>query len=225
MAKVLIIEDDVALAAALVNWFSTEGHRAESTENGADGLQLLLYSGFDLALIDWQLPELSGTDICRQYRQRGGRMPILMMTSKSHSVEKAEGLDSGADDYLSKPFDMREFAARVRALLRRSTGYFESSSQSGLVSLDQGKCQVTIRGKRIQLVPKEFDVLEFLFRHANNYISSERMIAHVWDSDADVSTEALRMCILRLRKKIEDPDHPPLLESSKGLGYKLTIPE
>ncbi len=223
MSKVLIIEDDMTLAATLTEWFNSQGYRAESSPSGADGLHLLLYSGFDLALIDWQLPEMSGPEICKRYRQQGGKIPILMMTRKAQTIDKAQGLDAGADDYLPKPFDMLELAARVRALLRRSTGLFESSSNTGPISLDYNKCQVTIRGKQIQLVPREFDVLEFLVRHADSYISSEKLISHVWDSSADVTNEALRVCILRLRRKIEDPSLPPILESTKGLGYKISL--
>jgi len=222
LAKVLIIEDDDVLSSALLSWFEAQGHRCENSTSGADGLQLLLCSGFDLALVDWQLPELSGPELCKQYRQRGGKTPILMMTQKSEVSEKEEGLDSGADDYLPKPFDMRELGARVRALLRRSTALFDSSLNVGKISLNYGRCEVTIDGKRIQLVPREFDVLEFLLRHAGTYISSDKLIAHVWDSDVAVTTEALRVCILRLRKKIEEAEKPQVVESTKGLGYRIS---
>ncbi|MBX9694128.1 MAG: response regulator transcription factor [Cyanobacteria bacterium] len=223
MAKVLIIEDDLTLATSLTEWFNSEGYRAETIPNGADGLQLLICSGYDLAVIDWQLPEISGPEICRRYRQQGGKIPILMMTRKAQTMDKAQGLDAGADDYLAKPFEIMELAARVRALLRRSTGLFDASSITGPISLDFNKCQVTIRGKKIQLVPREFDVLEFLVRHADSYISSEKLFAHVWESSAEVTNEAMRMCIVRLRKKIEDPELSPVIESVKGLGYKFCL--
>ncbi len=222
VAKVLIIEDDEVLSAALLSWLEAQGHRGECSANGADGLQLLQCSGFDLALVDWQLPELSGPEVCEQYRRKGGKTPILMMTQKSHIADKELGLDSGADDYLPKPFDMRELAARVRALLRRSTGLFDSNMQTGQIALDYGRCDVTIRGRRIQLVPREFEVLEFLLRHAGTYIASERLISHIWDSDSSVTNEALRVCILRIRKKIETEDALPILESTKGLEYRIS---
>lgn len=222
MAKVLVIEDDVILADELREWLQTEGHRAETTGDGADGLQLLLCSGFDLAIVDWQLPGLSGPELCQQYRQRGGKTPILMMTQKSKIEDKATGLDAGADDYLPKPFDIRELAARVRALLRRSAGFFDATMQAGQIALDYGRSEVSILGRKVQLVPREFEVLEFLLRHPGTYVSSDKLIAHVWNSNAAVTTEALRVCVMRLRKKLETPHQPPILESSKGLGYRIS---
>jgi DNA-binding response OmpR family regulator len=223
LAKVLIIEDDIVLGDALSVWLNTEGHRVERTANGADGLQLLLQSGFDLALVDWQLPDMEGPDICKRYRLKGGKTPILMMTKKDQIDDKETGLDSGADDYLPKPFEIRELGARVRALLRRSTGLFDASLNRGQVSLNYGLYQITIRGKCIQLVPREFEVFEFLLRNAGQYVPSDKIIAHVWDSEADVGNEALRSCILRLRRKIDgDPDQEPVIQSRKSMGYMVS---
>lgn len=222
LAKILIIEDDLVLTATISEFLESEGHKVEAVTNGGDGLQLLKLSGFDLALIDWQLPEVSGVEICQQFRQGGGQTPILMMTQKSAYVEKAEGLDSGADDYLPKPFSLIEFGARVRALLRRSSVFTSKTIAVGQVRMDYQNCMLHIGSREIKLVPREFDVLEFLFRNRHNFVTSEQLISHVWDSDASVTTEALRTCINRIRKKVDVENEPSIIESSRGLGYRIT---
>lgn len=221
MAKVLVIEDDLALAAALREFLSGEGHRPEVSHNGADGLDILKFSGFDLALIDWQLPGLNGPDICREYRNFGGKTPILMLTQKAKIEDKEYGLDAGADDYLPKPFEIRELAARVRALLRRSAVFNSSSLDKGKISLEYGTQSVILEGTAIRLMAREFAVLEFLLRNGNSFVSADRIIMHVWESDAEVGNEALRVCINRLRKKIDGDGRPSVINSVKGQGYRI----
>ncbi len=221
MAKVLVIEDDPGLAAALSEFLQSEGHRAEVTHNGSDGLDILKFSGFDLALIDWQLPGMNGPEICLEYRRYGGKTPILMLTQKSKTEDKEHGLDSGADDYLPKPFEIRELAARVRALLRRSAAFHSSSLDKGKISLDYGSQSVIVEGRSIQLMAREFAVLEFLLRNGNSFITSDRLIMHVWESDAEVGNEALRVCINRLRKKIDQDGRKSVINSVKGQGYRI----
>jgi len=222
MAKVLVIEDDAAVSEALTDWLQSEGHRAEAVYDGLEGLEMLKYGGFDLAIVDRQLPTLEGTEICARFRQSGGRTPILMLTQKSAAIEKAQGLDAGADDYLPKPFDAIELAARVRALLRRSSALFEKSTATGKISLNHGACTVTIEGREIKLLKREFELLEFLLRHAGTYFSVENLIKHVWDSSAEVSNEALRTCMSRLRHKVDEPGKPSLIDTAKGWGYKIS---
>ncbi len=222
VAKILIIEDDLVLTATISEFLVSEGHKVESVTNGGDGLQLLKYSGFDLALIDWQLPEMTGIEICHQFRQAGGQTPILMMTQKSAFVEKAEGLDSGADDYLAKPFSLIEFGARIRALLRRSSVFTSTAVAVGKVRLDYQNCILNIGDRVVKLVPREFDVLEFLFRNRHNFVTSEKIISHVWDSDASVTSEALRTCINRIRRKVDLKNESSIIDSSRGLGYRIS---
>jgi DNA-binding response OmpR family regulator len=222
MAKVLVIEDDAAVSEALTDWLEAEGHRAEAAYDGLEGLELLKFGGFDLAIVDWQLPTLEGTEICARFRQAGGRTPILMLTQKSATIEKAQGLDAGADDYLPKPFDSIELGARVRALLRRSAALFEKSSTSGKIAINQGASTVTVEGREIKLLKREFELLEFLLRHPGTYFSVDQLIKHVWDSSADVSNEALRTCMSRLRTKVDLPDKPSIIDTAKGWGYKIS---
>lgn len=222
MAKILIIDDDPTVAASLLDWMEGNGHMAEVSYDGAEGLHLLEQRGFDLAIVDWQLPSISGPAICQSYRRGGGKTPLLMLTGKSTVPDKEMGLDAGADDYLSKPFDVRELGARVRALLRRSTALYESKLSSGKITLDPGASKVTVLGKVTQLLPREFALLEFLLRHPGTYFSVDKLIDHVWESSMDVGHEALRTCISRIRSKIDQPEKPSVIENSKGLGYKIS---
>lgn len=222
MAKVLVVEDDPSMAAALSEWLESEGHRAEITYNGNDGLEALKYKGFDLAIVDWQMPGMDGLELCNRYRVGGGRVPILMLTQKSNVQDKTTGLDAGADDYLPKPFDLRELAARVRALLRRSTNLFDATKKTGQLVLEYGECTVVVRGKKIKLLPKEFDLLEFLMRHPKTFFTPDKLLDFVWKSDSDTGHEAIRTCISRLRAKIDEPDQPSVIETSKGWGYKIS---
>ncbi|MBY0548024.1 MAG: response regulator transcription factor [Candidatus Obscuribacterales bacterium] len=222
MAKILIVEDDPLIANSLSEWLEMEGHKPQVAYDGLDGLQLLQTSGFDLAIVDWQLPGIPGTELCRRYRQSGGRIPIMMLTQRANVIDKETGLDAGADDYVAKPFSIRELGARVRALLRRSTGLFEGKATKGELSLDYSGCTVTVRGRKVKLLPREFELLEFLLRHPNTYFNGEKLIDHVWQSDTAVSNEALRTCVSRLRSKLDEPGAPSVIETSKGWGYKIS---
>lgn len=221
MAKILIIEDDPSVASSLMDWMEGNGYQAEISYDGAEGLEYLQQRGYDLAIVDWQLPSMSGPTICETYRRSGGKTPLLLLTRKSTVDDKERGLDAGADDYLPKPFDVRELGARVRALLRRSTALFESKVSSGKIVLDPGACKVTVMGVTSQFVAREFALLEFLVRHPGAYFTAEKLIDHVWDSSVEVGNEALRTCISRIRSKVDDPSRPSVIENSKGLGYKI----
>lgn len=221
MAKVLIIEDDPSVASSLLDWMEGNGYQAEVAYDGAEGLEFLQQRGYDLAIVDWQLPSMSGPSICKNYRRSGGKTPMLMLTQKSTVEDKETGLDSGADDYLPKPFDVRELGARVRALLRRSTELFDSRLSSGKIELDAAAFKVTVLGKTSQLVAREFALLEFLLRHPGAYFTADRLIDHVWESSLEVGHEALRTCVSRIRSKLDEEGKPSVIENSKGLGYKI----
>jgi DNA-binding response OmpR family regulator len=221
MAKILVVEDEANVAAAIVDLLTFEHHMVEIANNGADALHLLKFSQFDLAILDWRLPVLDGLEVCKAYRARGGTIPILMLTGKTLGSEKALGLDSGADDYLTKPFEMGELAARTRALLRRPPTLTGNVLELNGLLLDRQNYKVTFNGEPIKLLPKEFDLLEFLMRHRDRVFSLDSLLLHVWASDADVSNDAVRQCIKRLRKKIEDAGCAPIIRSVYGVGYKL----
>lgn len=221
MAKILLIEDDRALAAMIVDWLNTEQHVVETVENGDDGFDRISFYEYDLAIIDWELPYMSGVDILRNYRRKGGMMPVLMLTGKGTIDEKERGLDAGADDYLTKPFHVKELSARLRALLRRPPVAHKSTLSAFGIELDTISRTVIRGGVEIELVPKEFALLEFFMRHPNQVFSAEALLNRVWSSESEATVEALKSCIKRLRKKIDAEGEESILKNIHGVGYKL----
>lgn len=221
MAKILVVEDDLSLCESLCDSLQAEHHTVESVHNGRYGLEMLLNYKFDLAILDWNLPELEGPEICRQFHEKGGSTPVLMLTARSSVSEKAQGLDSGADDYLTKPFHVDELRARVRALLRRAAGTKSNVLKLGDLVLDGEHYLVKKADNEVRLLPKEFALLEFLMRNPGKVYSAERLLEHVWQSETDASSDALRSCIKRLRKKIEIEGTFPQIETLHGVGYRL----
>lgn len=222
MAKIILIEDDSYLAASIADMLELRGHRVEVVGDGEDGLHCLKSYGYDLAIIDWQLPGISGDQICQAYRIGGGKAPILMLTSKSSESDKVAGLDAGADDYLAKPFGAQELTARVRALLRRSAGFFADEVQSGALRLDSAARTATVHDRTTKLQPTEYALLEFLMRHPHTHFTTEQLLSHVWRDSAEVSSEALRTCIKKIRRKLDEPGQPSIIECNKGWGYRLS---
>lgn len=223
MAKILIIEDDPMVSDMLRDCLEGDNHTVELVSTVADGIDRLRFYDYEMVVLDWELPDGSGVDLLQSYRSSGGAIPVLMLTARQTLDDKESGLDSGADDYLTKPFQIREFTARVRALLRRPAAIHDTSkSFHGFVLDFREHC--LIRGeKKIPLLPKELAILEFLLRHPNQYVSPEQLLNSVWHSESDSTIEALRTCISRLRQKIDNGDSPSLISSSRGLGYRLDI--
>jgi DNA-binding response OmpR family regulator len=220
MAKILLVEDDPELCEMFTKWFATE-HVVEIARDGATGLDLLKFYDFDLAVLDWELPGLSGPEICNAYRQGGGKTPILMLTGKSTIDEKERGFDVGADDYLTKPFHPRELTLRLKALLKRPAGRIERVLQAQDVELDTETHIVRKVGKQVHLMPREFALLEFLMKHPDQPFSADALLNRVWPSDSDVSTESIKTYISKLRRKLEAPEGPALIGTVHGVGYKL----
>lgn len=198
-----------------------EHHTVETLSDGADAVQHLRIYPYDVIVLDWQLPGATGVEILKQFRAAGGKTPVIMLTGKDSINDKELGLDSGADDYLTKPFHMKELAARIRSLLRRAPQVADNVLCAGDLLLDPAKYRVTKNGGTIQLLPKEFAVLEFLMRHPNQVFTPEALLERVWKSDSEATSEALRTTMKRLRKKIEDPDGPQLIRTVHGVGYVL----
>lgn len=222
MAKVLLIEDDEAMLLMLTNCLESDHFIVESADNGADGLHQLQLFDFDLAVIDWNLPEISGVEICRRFRESGGKIPILMLTGKGLPSEKVAGLDSGADDYLTKPFHIDEFKARVRALLRRVIGTNDSILRFANLAMDLSKYYVALdNGAELKLIPKEFALLEIFLRSPDKVLRPEELIAKAWKSNEAPSLDAVRQHIKNLRRKLEGIPLAPTIETYHGVGYKL----
>jgi len=225
MAKILIVEDDKELARLIVDWLTSQKYVSEAVHRGNEGLERLKFYKYDAVVLDWDLPEISGPEICRQYRDEGGQAPILMLTGKQELEEKEIGLDSGADDYLTKPFQMRELSARLRALLRRGVEVDRSLLTAGALALNPTTRQVTLNDKTLAMQPKEFALLEFLLRHPNQPFSAEAIMDRVWPSESDASPDTVRLHIMRLRKMIDEPEKQSIIRTLHRVGYMLVPPE
>ena len=225
MPRVLLIEDEESLAEALVYQLSREGYDVEHTTDGLEGLDRFNTSGADLVLLDLMLPGMSGEDICKSIR-RSSEVPIIMMTARDADVDKIVGLELGADDYVTKPFNTRELLARIRAVLRRAGGRAGSDRGAVLegagIRLDPDRFEVTVRGEAVHLPRKEFELLELLMENAGRVLTRETLIDQIWGPDYFGDTRTLDVHIKRLRSKFEpEPHEPKHLTTIRGLGYKF----
>ncbi len=221
MAKIIIVEDDQDLALMIKESLRYEHDVIEIFNNGSDAEHALALFEFDLAILDWDLPELSGIELLRKIRAGGKNLATIMVTGKSSIRDKETGFDVGADDYLTKPFLPRELLVRVRAVLRRSAGASQNVVQYGKVSVDLKNGQVLLDSIPIQLSKKEFQVLELLIRNAGEVFSPEAILKRVWPSDTEVSLEASRYIVKQLRKKLTGADGNCPIQNIHGFGYKL----
>ena len=221
MAKLLLVEDDTDLSGRVNMWLSSQQHAVECVFDGVEASERLKFYQYELVILDWNIPQKTGIEVCQEYRSRGGNTPILMLTGKSSINEKEMGLDAGADDYLTKPFHLKELSARIRALLRRPVAYAGTTLKVGTLELNPSSHQVTSDGREINLLPKEYAVLEFLLRHPNEVFSPDALLNRVWNSESDASSDTVYTYIKTLRKKIS-PDAPSsIIKTVHGVGYKL----
>ena len=220
--KLLIIEDEIRIANSLKKGFLEENFTVEIANDGEEGQKLARTKEYDCIILDLMLPKISGLQILRFLRERKIQTPIIILTAKSSTEEKIEGLEIGADDYLPKPFSFEELLARVRALIRRSNRT-ENILQIEDLSLDP-KAQTVKRGeKNVDLSAREFKILEFLMMHRASILSEKRIIDHVWNYDADISSNVVAAHIKNLRGKIDRafPESIQLIRTVRGLGYKI----
>lgn len=222
MAKILIVEDDEDLCERLCDWLSFEQHTVEVLINGNDAEERLRFFIYDLIVLDWDLPGLTGLEICRNFRTRGGTTPIIMLTGKTTLVEKETGLDSGADDYLTKPFHLKELSARIRALLRRPPQISSTILKMKDLEVDLTSRRVNKNGQELNLLPKEFALLEFFLRHPNEVFSPDALLERIWHSASDSSIESVYTYIKTLRKKISPESPTSYIKTVHGIGYRLT---
>jgi DNA-binding response OmpR family regulator len=223
MPKVLIVEDDKDLAMVVQDWLKAEFYQVDITGDGRTGYEYLNQADYDLIILDWDLPGMTGVEICRKYRSKGGITPILMLTGKGQIEEKEEGLDAGADDYLTKPFTMRELSARLRALLRRPAIITGLSIKVGTLEMDPTKHTLSKNGQPIRLARKDFQLLEHLMRTPGKFFSTDYLLERVWSFDTEATSDALRTAVKRLRKTLDDGagEDSSMIESARRVGYRL----
>ncbi len=225
MAKILVVEDDAELSFTIENWLLLEEHVVEAVADGNEAVERLKYYKYDLLILDWQLPGLDGIEILNRYRSSGGAIPVIMLTGKDAIEDKESGLDAGADDYLTKPFHVKELSARIRALLRRPAAMPANVLVAGELCIDSAAHKVFRGQEEIHLHPKEFSLLEFLVKHPGRVFSPESLIDHIWSSYSDTSPTNIRAYIAKLRSKIDAEDKPSVIVTVHGVGYKYEQPK
>ena len=222
MAKILLVEDELELAESVREWLSEDYHLVEVVNDGLAALEALKRAEYDVILLDWMLPGLSGIEICRQYRANGGQAAVLMLTAKKSLSSKEAALMDGADDYLTKPFQLRELSARVKALSRRSQNQIMEELECCSLRLQRSTHRVFKGEAELKLGPKEFTLLELFMRFPERVFSTEELLERIWGTETDVVAETVRSTIKGLRKKIDDGDSATsLIATVHGIGYKL----
>ena len=223
--RILLVEDDAGLALTLSDRLRSESYDVEAVHDGEAGLYRASTEAFDLILLDWMLPKRSGLDVCRDLRQMRIGTPILMLTARGQTTDKVVGLKLGADDYLTKPFEMAELLARVEALMRRSTlreAGAQQLWQSGAIAVDRRRSRVTRNGEPVDLAPREYTLLCYLLDHADRTVSREELLREVWSYRFIPSTRTVDVHIGSLRQKLEDdPRQPKFIVTVPGTGYRL----
>lgn len=222
MAKILLVEDNTDLCETVSDGLSAERHVVESFHDGLDAMNSLKMSDYDVIILDWDLPGMSGIDILKNYRTAGGVTPVIMLTGKGEIEEKEQGLDSGADDYITKPFELRELAARIRSLLRRPRLPHSDVLTYKNIVLDPVKYRITRAGSELRLLPRDFALLEFLMRNPDQVFSVDTLLSRVWHYDSDATAEGLRVAISRIRKVVDEDDGSgSIIENIARVGYRL----
>jgi len=225
MTRILIVEDEISFSEALAFLLNKEGYETVVSENGKHAIETFDKGNVDLILLDLMIPIISGVEVCRTIRTKS-QVPIIMLTAKDSEIDKVVGLELGADDYVTKPYSSRELIARIKAVLRRGSNE-DIAPENGILTaagirLDVGKHQVTLNGTLTSLPLKEFELLEFLMRNSGRVLTRTQLIDRIWGGDYYGDTKTLDVHIKRLRSKIEaDPANPLLIQTIRGLGYKL----
>jgi two-component system alkaline phosphatase synthesis response regulator PhoP len=223
--RLLLVEDEPGLVLTLTDRLAAEGYGVDVARDGESGLARALSASFDLLILDVMLPRKSGFDVCRELRAKGNDTPVLMLTARGQVADKVVGLKLGADDYLTKPFEMAELLARIEARLRRRAAPAPEVAgplKHGELMLDPRRAEVRCRGLLVELSARELELLQYFLRHPGATLSREELLREVWGYDALVSTRTVDVHVAWLRRKLEqDPKQPRLILTVHGLGYKL----
>ncbi|HEY0544904.1 MAG TPA: response regulator transcription factor [Pyrinomonadaceae bacterium] len=224
-SRILLVEDEPGLVLTLTDRLTSEGYLIETASDGEKGLERALGEAFDLIILDVMLPRKNGFDVCRDLRQKNVQTPVIMLTARGQVVDKVVGLKLGADDYVTKPFDVLELLARIEALLRRAPVASAASPETyqfGPVRVDFRRAEVDREGETVELSSLEFKLLHYLIEHRGTVISRDKLLDEVWGYDAMPSTRTVDVHVAWLRQKIEpNPRHPQFILTVHGLGYKF----
>jgi len=220
--RLLLVEDDSVLAAAVLEVLRDESYAVDRAANGRDADELVAINDYDLVILDWGIPGPNGLVLLQRWRAAGRAMPVLMLTGRSGVADRVDGLDTGADDYLTKPFAFDELLARTRSLLRRASQRPQLAElTAGDVSMERASHRVWVGDVEVELTPKEFAILEFLLQRRDEVVTRSEISDHAWDEGFDPASNVVDVTVHRLRRKI-DGDHPKrLLHTVKGVGYVL----
>ncbi|MBY0546683.1 MAG: response regulator transcription factor [Candidatus Obscuribacterales bacterium] len=223
MARILLADDDQALADMVADSLRARDHSVEVVHDGNVAEEFAKTQLFDLLVLDWNMPGKTGVDVCSAFRAAGHTAPVLFLTAKADINDKEEGLYAGADDYLTKPFDMRELVARVTVLLRRPAAYVGKKLELGELTIDL-EARTVFRGdKSVKLQPREFALLEFFARRSGQVMGAEALLAGVWGADFDGTEIALRSCLAKLRKALASLGYESAIETVHGFGYRFLV--
>ena len=224
MAKLLLVDDDAQLMSTLEDFLHSSGHTLDVVGTGEDALQLLSVAKYDLIVLDWTLPGISGQNICAQFRSKGGQTPIIFLTGKNDINSLEQALNSGADDYISKPFDIRELNARIRTILKRRTSEYVSALSINGLTLDPERQIISSEDQSfpaVRIRAKESALLEYLMRHPNKTSSAKDLLEACWPTDAEASGNSVRTWIGLLRNKLAEVGKPDLIKTVLGSGYTI----
>jgi len=223
-ASILVVEDEPNMVAGLRDNFEFEGYRVITASDGVEGLRRALEESPDLVILDVMMPQMSGLEVCRQLRAKRASIPIIMLTARGQEVDKVVGLELGADDYVTKPFSIRELLARVKAILRRTAVIPKDQDQHsfGDVEVDLRRCRVLRSGKAVDISSKEFELLKYFVCHSGETLSRDRLLEYVWGYDNYPTTRTVDTHLVRLRQKLEpDPEQPQYFLTVHGTGYRF----
>ncbi len=220
--RVLVAEDEERLAELVARGLRDQGYAVDVVHDGEEALSHLAANQYDVAILDVGLPRRDGFSVSATERARGGRVPILMLTARDSLHDRVTGLDAGADDYLTKPFEFPELYARVRALLRRQPAVLPAVLQVADLALNTRTHVVTRGGRELQLTPKEYTMLQYLVRNAGRVVTRAELVEHVWDEKHDPGSNAIDVYVGRLRRKVDDGSGVQLIHTRRGSGYMMS---
>lgn len=228
MKRILIVDDEKNMVTGLKDNLEFEGYQTDVAYDGPSGLEKITGNQYDLILLDVMLPGMSGFDICKAARKQGIETPVILLTAKGEEIDKVLGLELGADDYITKPFSIRELLARIKAILRRVP---ENEEVAGSVLTDIGNIRVNFKNyqafhgnQEVKMTLKEFEILNYLWKNLNKTVHRDDLMSNVWGIDYDITTRTVDNFILKLRQKIEtDPNNPKIIITAHGVGYKMVL--